>query len=161
MFRKKGQEEMVGFALIIIIVAIIALVLLVIANKKPVPADESRELANFLNSMAYYTTNCSSSPEHSYNLKELIRACSQDEKCLNGLVACDVMNRTFVSMLQESFPRESSVKSYYLDIDYNATSVRSIFSLGNLSCPGKKMGAEFFYPANPGVITIMLQGCYS
>lgn len=159
--RKKGQEEMVGFALIIIIVAIIALVLFIIAGKKPVPADESRELANFLNSMAYYTTNCSSSPEHPYNMKELIRACAQDEKCLNGGTACDVMNRALIPMLEESFSQESKVKSYYLNIDYNSTSIRSILSLGNTSCLGKKKGAELFYPANPGVITIMLQGCYS
>ncbi len=160
MFRRKGQEEMVGFALIIIIVAIIALVLLALANKKPVSVGEDRALANFLNSMALYTTSCGSSPERFYNMKEVIRACSQDERCLNGMKACKVMNETLLSLLQESFPQGGGVKNFYLSVEHNATSIRRLIALGNASCFGEKKGAEFFYPANPGTITIVLQGCY-
>lgn len=155
---KKAQEEMVGFALIIIIVAIIALVLLALASRKPVSVGEDRALANFLNSMALYTTNCSVSPERFLSMKELIRACAFDEQCL-GKRACEVMNETLVALLREAFP--SGREEVFFYGEYNATaSLRRIFTFGNISCSGERRGAELFYPANPGTITLVLQGCY-
>lgn len=157
---KKAQEEMVGFALIIIIVAVIALIVLAILNKKPAAPEESRELSNFLESMAQYTTDCSSSPNSYYSMKELIRACSMGEKCFNGKLVCDILNKNLDSMLKESFPTGEQVKSYYLTIEHNATTTKEILVIGNATCAGNKKGADYFYPANPGVITIYLQGCY-
>lgn len=157
--NKKGQEEMVGFALIMIIVAIIALVLLAVTSKKPVTADESRELANFLNGMSYYTTNCSSSGEM-LSMKELIRACLREEKCDDGKYACEIMNKTLKPIVETSFPESGKVSGYSFSIEHNSTVVKNILTFGNLSCNGNMRGAELYYPANPGTITITMQGCY-
>ncbi len=156
---KKAQEEMVGFALIIVIVAVLALILLIIAGRKPVAPDESRELANFLNSIAQYTTECSESGSP-YSVKEVIRACVGEAQCQNGKAACKVMNATLQPLLDAAFPIDGKVKSYYFTLSYNHTEIKRILALGNMSCTGAKKGAEFFYPSNPGTLTMALEGCY-
>jgi len=58
-YNKKAQEEMVGFALIIIVVAVILLVFLSIGLRKDGREDvESYEVASFIQSLLQYHTSC-------------------------------------------------------------------------------------------------------
>ena len=45
---KKAQEEMIGFVLIIVLVAVIALVFLAISIRKPAEIRDKKEIQNFL-----------------------------------------------------------------------------------------------------------------
>ncbi|MBI2057207.1 hypothetical protein HYT91_03060 [Candidatus Pacearchaeota archaeon] len=60
--NKIGQEEMVGFALIIILVSVILLVFLAFSLNKPkTEATESYEVNSFLQSSLQYTSSCQTS----------------------------------------------------------------------------------------------------
>jgi len=57
--NKHSQEEMVGFAIIIIVVAVILLVFLSIYLLKPSKTNlENYEIKSFINSFLEYTTSC-------------------------------------------------------------------------------------------------------
>ena len=56
--NKSAQEEMVGFGLIIVLVAIIFIVFIAIYLKKPVEVTEDYEIGSFIQSTLQYTTIC-------------------------------------------------------------------------------------------------------
>ena len=116
--RKKGQEEMIGFVLIIVLVAVIALVFLAVSLRKQEEFEQNSEIENFLYSSMLYTTNCSKSAELAYNLQDLIKSCYKQEKCLNGEESCEILNKTLVDLFSKSwnFGEESVEKAYVFKI---------------------------------------------
>lgn len=117
--NKLGQEEMVGFALIIIMVAIILLVFLTISMKKTNEMQESAEIENFVQSMLEYTTTCSMNSNYNYiSIDRLIQECSDEAYCKEGTFSCDVLNETLKEMISIAWPIEenSQFKAYELII---------------------------------------------
>jgi len=113
--NKKAQEEMVGFALIIIMVAVILLVFLTISMKKSNNIEESYEIDSFLQAMLEYTTSCSLSTNSNYiSVDRLISECSELSTCKNGLSSCEILNETLSEMLPIAWPVEetSQFKAY-------------------------------------------------
>ena len=65
--RKKAQEEMVGFALIIILVAVILLIFLGFSLRdQEKETIESYEVESFIQSFLQYTSDCRDNLEFSY-----------------------------------------------------------------------------------------------
>lgn len=102
--NKKAQEEMVGFALIMIIVAVILVIFLSFSLRKSQrDLVESYEVDSFLQAALQYTTDCEDYLEH-LSLRELIFSCNSNEKCLDGRNACEVLNSTWYTLLDSSWP---------------------------------------------------------
>ena len=57
--NKKSQEEIVGFVVVIVLIAVIALVFLGLSLTKKQEPIESRQVSNLLGAMLQYTTDCS------------------------------------------------------------------------------------------------------
>ncbi len=117
--RKKGQEEMVGFILIIVIVAVILLVFLGFAlrNSKDVEI-KSYEVQGFLQSVLQYTSDCGDGLGF-LSIQDLIFSCDRREECSDGIrSACEVLNSTLREIAEESWAvREGSyTKGYELRI---------------------------------------------
>jgi len=100
---RKGQEEMVGFVMIIVLVSVIALVFLVISIRKPTEMRTSKEVESFLHSALLFTSSCQSSSERVYDFKDLIEACLKNERCLDEENSCDVLNNTASELIETSF----------------------------------------------------------
>ena len=83
---KKAQEEMVGFALIIIIVAVILLVFLAISLNKSKKEDlGDNEVNSFIQSFLSYTTSCGEYSDSYYSIQKLITECvNYESNCLDG-----------------------------------------------------------------------------
>jgi hypothetical protein len=115
--NKKAQEEMIGFAVIIIIVAVILLIFLAIFIRKPQKDSvESYEVQSFLQAMLQYTTNCSNTLEK-INLQRVIFACYSNEMCLNGESACKILNNTLIGIVESSWKKEKGpILGYELEI---------------------------------------------
>jgi hypothetical protein len=82
MKSKKAQEEMVGFVLIMLIVAVIFLVFLAIFVRNGlINRDvDSLEISHFLDSMLEYTTECSLDDGFTFlNLGDLFRECADND----------------------------------------------------------------------------------
>lgn len=116
--KRKSQEEMVGFVLIIVLVAVIALVFLSIGVLNKGEIKQDKEIENFLQSSLFYTTSCYKSEEIAYNLKDLIKACFNNEKCLDNRDSCNVLNETLAGLIAKSWKisEESEEKAYILKV---------------------------------------------
>lgn len=119
--ERKGQEEMVGFVLIMLVVAVIFLVFLGIYLNKSNSAEptESTEISAFLESAFEYTTNCTSvDPSNPSKVKKLIRECYTGQRCLDGEDSCRVLQSTLRSLIESSwnFGNNSQEQGYELTI---------------------------------------------
>ena len=138
MMRKigiKGQEEMVGFAIIMIVVAVIILIFVSIAFRKPAVEEsfENYELDSFIIAMTGYTTDCALDSEPNYRtLSENIRDCREDKICLDGRESCEVLNQTVYEIMERNWPvsKESVEKGYLLEISSEGENLLNI-SKGN------------------------------
>jgi hypothetical protein len=150
--KKDAQEEMVGFGLIIIIVAVIGLVFLWFYITKPAEQNlKDYEAENFVQTVLQYTTDCKEAGRSYLNLKDLISWCSDPLKqCENGN-SCAILNNTLKGILNESWDAgtEKRIKGYSLNISLTAsdgTLETSIYSrtAGNLT--GNSRGYSDKYP---------------
>jgi hypothetical protein len=131
-FNKKGQEEMIGFGFIIIIVAVILLIFISFAIMRPSEgaAVESYEIESFIQSMLQYTTNCEDYRGH-LSIQELIYSCQKNDVCSNGDLACEVLRDTLFEIVDESWKIENRpVEAYDLKIIVEEEELLS-FSKGN------------------------------
>jgi len=138
---KRSQEEMVGFVLIIVLVAVIALVFLAISMRKPVGMTRSYELQAFLQSSLSVTTECKQNPLKIYDFKDLIGACYKNEVCLSGKTACEVLDYTAKDLIENSFRIDKSgeYKSYEFEIN---AETGNILSLERGEKKGSKIGGN-------------------
>lgn len=117
---RKSQEEIVGFALIIIIVAVILLIFLGFSLRKPGrEAVESYEVESFIQAFLQYTSDCSNGIEY-LSVQKLIFSCDNTELCEDERKTCDVLNSTLENIIEESWKvneeKETPVKGYELKI---------------------------------------------
>ena len=120
MVNKKGQEEMVGLVIIMVVVAVIFLVFLGIFIRQGNSQDRtsgSAEVAQFLDSAVEFTSECTFNDYSYLDVGELFRACdSGNALCRNGKKACVVLEETLKNMLDASwnFDENSPLKGYEL-----------------------------------------------
>ena len=144
--NKLGQEEMIGFALILILVAIIVLVFIGFSIRSPQKESvESYEVESFLQSMLQYTTECENNIER-LSVQKLVFACNAKEKCLDEKNSCEVLKLELEEMLKESWPigEERPVKGYELII--MAEGNESILDIreGDITANSKGSSQDFF-----------------
>lgn len=101
---RKGQEEIVGFVSIIVVVTIVGIILLafLIRNDSSEINKDNRDLLRFLESALTYTSECTVDYGYTYKTnKELTRLCYQkpDTMCLNNKDVCEVLNETLNGIL--------------------------------------------------------------
>lgn len=116
--NKSGQEEMVGFAMIVIIVAVIILIFINFSIRKEVKEPvESYEIESFIQVLLQYTSECEDYSGY-LPLQKVIIKCNGYEKCLDDIEACKVLNETLTQITEESwkFGSNSLTKGYYLNI---------------------------------------------
>jgi hypothetical protein len=102
----KGQEELVGFGLIIGVVLIIMLVFLGLVWNSPNETNdvESYEVINFNQALLTYTTECADEYIPNYqSVVELIYSCSREDKCSDGKRSCEVLNETITKITNEAW----------------------------------------------------------
>lgn len=117
--KKLGQEEMVGFVLIMILVMVILLIVIgfVLTGKGGIE-EKDYQLDSFLESALQVTTNCSVGGKI-LSLKDMVPQCATKQKCENiDEDICKKMESMFRGMINQSFnpSKESYVKSYSLNV---------------------------------------------
>jgi len=147
--NKKAQEEMVGFALIIIVVAVIMLVFLGFSLKgQQKEAVENYEVDSFIQSFLQYTTDCRDNREY-LSVQKLIFGCSNKESCLDGRESCEVLNSILIDIVQESWKtgEERPIKGYKLEINTNEEQIL-IIEQGNITRNFKGSSQDFYTREN-------------
>jgi len=74
---KRSQNEIIGFAIIVVIVAVVGVIFLSLSiGRGEVRKKTSVEISDFLQSSMHYTTNCTTDYIPNYkDLQDLIKAC--------------------------------------------------------------------------------------
>ncbi len=129
--KKKGQEEMIGFVLIIVLVAVIGLIFLAIQIRRPAEMRASAEVRSFLESSLHFTTDCYIESHRPRDIRGLIRDCYNDEVCEDDRDACEVLNSTIVAIVESEFSLDNYA-GYKLEIYEDEDTMVSI-EMGNES----------------------------
>jgi hypothetical protein len=163
--RKKAQEEIIGFVLIVVIVAIIFLVFLGIfaRQKAPVTQKESTDVSQYLESMMEYTSDCAISYVPAFsNLGTLVKDCDSKFMCQSGKSACETLNRTLREAIEMTWKigADRPIKGYIFNASYVSDSTaRDVMFIMEGKCSSNRMGAEYLSPAYPGTIRSSLEIC--
>jgi hypothetical protein len=166
--RRKAQEEIIGFILIIVLVTVVFIVFLGISLRSDSGnLDlESREVYQFLESMMEHTSDCAINYEPAYSeLSELLRDCHSNSalKCTNGEKACEVLEESISGLLGNSWEvgEDRSVKGYSFKSEYRTNSTQEeILEIESGDCSGSLKGSEYIGSAYPGSITSSLDLCF-
>ena len=167
--KRKGQEEIVGFVIIMVIVAVAILVFLGISIRKGSvsKAGESAEIYMFLESVMEYTTDCELRFKGDFSsLGELFEACNSEKNCLDRESACSMLERSLSDIFSASWlvGKDSPIKAYNFRSVYvsNENSMEEeIISLNaGEKCTGNTRGSTYISPAFPGRIRSSFELCY-
>lgn len=149
---KKAQEEIVGFALIIIVVAVILLVFLGFSLGKSSQNIQSYEIQSFVQSMIQSTTQCQDNFGY-VSVENLIFMCTQGNNCIDGESSCSILNSTLQGMLDQAWPVGSGpIRGYNLNITSNNGNPISMIK-GNLT--GNSEGTNQNFPNGGNSIEII------
>ena len=175
---KKGQHEIVGFILIVVIVVVIGLFLLVFYLRQEPVERQSSDIQNFLQSSMRYTTSCAINyaPEYS-SIEDLIKSCykNENQECVDERKVCEAVNETLSELVPESLQvdPEGKINAYSMFIYYEDISEadeengskeeiqkQEILRLSEGNCTGSKTGAEHLIAYHPGSIVASIEICY-
>lgn len=131
----KGQEEMIGFALIIIIVAVILLVFLGISLRQPQEENvKSYEVENFLQATLQYTGECRDDSDLEFlSIRRLITACGRGETCLDGKETCMILETDLREIMENSWKLDGPIKAYELKVVSGGAELFPVIKQGNLT----------------------------
>jgi hypothetical protein len=119
--RKSGQEEMVGFGLIVILVAIIFIVFITIYIRKPAEKTSDYEVNSFIQSVLQYTTTCEEDNLENLTVQKLIIKCQENDPCdYRNMNSCLVLNSTLRNIIRESWGDvgiEGKIRGYSFTIN--------------------------------------------
>ena len=164
--NNKAQEEIIGFVIIVVIVALVSVFLLGLSLRSPNSSNkESKDIYQFLSSSMELTTQCSISYEPDYlKLSELISQCAHPNSlCLNGEDICVQTETILKNILEAAFPvgEESPIKGYeFKSTEGNNTLSKEFISIKKGSCGTIIKGSEVLIPSPNGVISNTLKLCY-
>ncbi len=157
--NKRAQEEMVGFALIIIIVSVILLVFLGFFLTRPNTQNvQSYEVENFVHSMLQSSTQCQDFYGY-ISVQDLISMCSSEALCSDDEDSCAVLSSTLTGILNNSWAIEqgSKYKGYVLNITSSNGEV-SVITAGNITSNSEGTSQEL--PSKEGVSMGLLFNVY-
>lgn len=167
--KKRGQEELVGFGLILIMVAIIFIVFISVYIKKPSETLTDYEANSYIQAILQYTTRCQDENMRNLSIQELIRECKDGARCYNYQYSssCDILTTYIRQITGESWDPGSThpVKGYSFVINVsengNSENERQILSVTNNVVTSNYRGAEQDFGDPSGDQTIILFNVYS
>jgi hypothetical protein len=117
---KRAQEEIIGFGIILLLVAVVGVIFLSISLNKNSSENgvEDYEASSFLKAMLETTTNCEKNAEY-VSVKDLIFECQRKYVCFNEENSCEILNDTIENIMEESWNvgNNTPVKGYELIVD--------------------------------------------
>ena len=162
---------MVGFVMIILLVAVIFLIFLGIFLRRGGSAVESGEAAQFLDALEEVTTECKQGFSY-LNVRQLVKKCYENDLCeptADGVTdSCVILEDILKDTIESScnFDTERYTKAYRLEARYETRSggdpvyfiEKNKLSKG--TCSEEFRGAEKAISVNNGIIYLKLELCY-
>lgn len=173
--NRKGQEEMVGFAVVVVLVAVVGLILLVFALRSGTDSKqvEYYEVRQFLDSSMSVTTECTLRSNIDYaSVRELVRVCYTSPQTICGKTEKDVCEE-LDGYLEEIIKRglrigpEQPYEGFRLNITFEQSDVGTTETINPVrgisegNCTGNFVGGEYLIPEerSRGILRVQLTLC--
>ncbi|MSS74694.1 hypothetical protein EXS73_00560 [Candidatus Pacearchaeota archaeon] len=131
---KRGQEEIVGFAVLLVVLAIVGVILLGMYLRSPVPESSTfPEGGSFLDALPQVTSSCALTGDRLISVHELLVQCIMQpgKQCASEELICTVMNNTLHSLVTQAFPIGSRIEGYRFTVSEPDTPPVVTLSAGN------------------------------
>ena len=157
--EKLGQQEIVGFVLIVVLVVVGLMVFLVISLRDSPVDDDSVVVANILNVVFRYTTECAIIYEPDYdNFEDLFKSCYSGDRCKNlGVSACDYLNESLSDVLGDLMASDASVGFY--ELDFFVDEGEGLLRISDGNCSGSVSAAQRKVISGSDSLVIRMRVC--
>lgn len=162
--NRKGQEEMVGFGVILILVAVIFIIFIASYIRNSESSDEDYEANSFIQALLQYTTNCEEENLNNLSIQKLIGKCQEQEKCYyRNMDPCKLLNSTVRSIVRDSWKigSKNQYKGYSLIINTSATEQIMKITDGTITTNNSRSGLQTFGDPYSGDYVVILFDIYS
>jgi hypothetical protein len=165
----KGQEEIVGFVAIVVLVAIVGVIFLGIFLRSGGEdfTKDSVTAYQFLESLMEHSTECKIIENgNPLNVQRLLSECySTNNNCFEKESSCKELNKTLMEILEKSWvvDEKSVIKGYGLSSIYFGDSdeiLEEIVEIKEGTCGQNIVGNSYVSPEFPGRIVTTLKICY-
>jgi hypothetical protein len=169
MRERKGQEEIVGFVAVVVLVSVVALIFITLSLRgggDVVVNDESVREA--LEGALQYTSDCSVPGTQGYaSLGDLFQPCMEQSVCEDGRSSCDVLNSNLDDLLTLGLrvgpdrPYKGFTFSASRSASNSSEAPEMILELQKGNCTGySRQGTNEFRPTRQsGIIRLELGIC--
>jgi hypothetical protein len=161
--NNKAQEEMVGFGLILILVAIIFVVFISVYIRKPSEKVTDYEANSFIQSALQYTTTCEEENLENLTIQKLIFKCKENNPCgYRNMDPCSILNNTLKNIIRESWNvnSKSPIKGYSFVINISEDGGETEQRIMNVSegvVTNNYRGSEQDFGKSGDYLTILFQ----
>jgi hypothetical protein len=139
---KKGQQEIVGFVLIVVLVVVALMVFLVISVRTSGDEVEGVGVSNMLDVVMRMTTDCAVVYEPDYDdFEDLFKSCFKEDDCDNlGRSACDYLNESLGDVVSSMILSDASVDGW--SVEFSERDGAGILRWGGGNCTSGVSGAQ-------------------
>jgi hypothetical protein len=158
--RDRGQQEIVGFVLIVVLVMIALMVFLIISVRDDGGEEESVEVSNMLDVLMKATTECAIVYEPDYdNIEELFKSCYKGDSCNNlGVPACEYLNESLLGLVSSMVASDASFSGW--EVDFFVRDDAGILRWGDVSgCNGSTSGAQRSIVSGGSSLVVTMRIC--
>ena len=160
--NKTGQQEMVGFVLIVVLVIIGMMVFLIISVRNSPEPESSLEIENMLASIMKHTTECAIVFEPQFdNFEDLFKSCYEEDECSNlGLSACEYLNESLKNIVEALIDSEATVESYQVDFFVrDDEGQQGILRITEGNCTGSSLAAQRIIVSGSESLVVRIKTC--
>jgi hypothetical protein len=139
--KNKGQQEIVGFVLIVVLVMVAMMVFLIISVRDSGEEVSGAEVSNMLDVLLKTTSECAVVYEPDYDdFEDLVKSCYKKDDCSNlDRSACDYLNESFYDMVSVMVSVDASIN---WSVDLFERDGAGILKWEEGSCTGGVSGAQ-------------------
>jgi len=162
--RNRGQQEIVGFVLIVVLVVVGLMVFLVISMRGGGEDLESVRVSNILDIVMRTTTDCAIVYEPDYDsFEDLLKSCHGGKICSNlNREACDYLNESLTDVIDGMMMTESGVVGWGVDfIERDEDGEVGILRIENWeNCSGGVSGAQRSIVSGGDKLVVRMRACF-
>ena len=140
--NKSGQQEIVGFVLIVVLVMVGLMVFLIISIRDDGEEGMSAGVSNMLDVLMRTTSDCAIVYEPDYDrFEDLFKSCFKGDSCnnLNGS-ACEYLNESLRDIVSSMVRSDASVGAW--EADFFIRDGEGILRWSEGNCTGVSSGAQ-------------------
>ncbi|MBT6690135.1 hypothetical protein HN903_03790 [archaeon] len=159
--KRRGQQEIVGFVLIVVLVMVALMIFLVISVRDDGGSVDSVGVSNMLDVIMRTTTDCAIIAVPKYDsFEDLFKSCHDGDDCSNlDVSACDYLNESLGDVVSSMVLSDAMVGSW--ELDFFVREGEGILKWDEGNCTGQSNGAQRSIVSHGESLVVRMRICSS